>query len=76
MKPITKPTMRMDLWSKDLRQALELFKDNDYDEAIEILNCVISQMQAPVEDCSHTWYMREKGITCTKCLVVWDRSMG
>ena len=76
MKAITKPTMRMDLWSKDLKQALKLFKDNNYDEAIEILNCVISQMQAPVEDCSHTWYMREKGITCTKCLVVWDRGMG
>ena len=25
--------------------------------------------------CSHTWYMREDGIQCTKCLVIWDRSM-
>jgi hypothetical protein len=23
-------------------------------------------------ECSHTWYMREEGIQCTKCLVIWD----
>jgi hypothetical protein len=22
--------------------------------------------------CNHTWYMRENGITCTKCLILWD----
>jgi hypothetical protein len=22
--------------------------------------------------CNHTWYMRELGIQCTKCLVVWE----
>ena len=22
--------------------------------------------------CDHTWYMREHGITCTKCLVIWE----
>jgi hypothetical protein len=26
-------------------------------------------------ECSHTWYMRELGIQCTKCLILWDRSM-
>jgi len=26
-------------------------------------------------DCAHTWYMREEGIQCTKCLVIWDKSM-
>jgi hypothetical protein len=25
--------------------------------------------------CSHKWYMREPGIQCTKCLIVWDKSM-
>ena len=23
-------------------------------------------------ECSHTWYMREPGIQCTKCLTVWQ----
>jgi hypothetical protein len=22
--------------------------------------------------CSHTWYMRELGIQCTKCLLLWE----
>ena len=22
--------------------------------------------------CDHTWYMREPGIQCTKCLVIWE----
>lgn len=22
--------------------------------------------------CSHTWYMREAGITCTKCGQIWE----
>ena len=22
--------------------------------------------------CSHTWYMREAGITCTKCGEIWE----
>jgi len=26
-------------------------------------------------DCAHTWYMREEGIQCTKCLIIWDKSM-
>jgi len=25
-------------------------------------------------ECSHTWYMREPGIQCTKCLVVWKNN--
>ena len=25
-----------------------------------------------MKECDHTWYMREKGITCTKCLVIWE----
>jgi len=25
--------------------------------------------------CGHTWYMRELGIQCTKCLILWNRSM-
>ena len=25
--------------------------------------------------CKHTWYMREPGIQCIKCLIVWDKSM-
>jgi hypothetical protein len=24
------------------------------------------------KECSHTWYMREPGIQCTKCLIIWD----
>jgi len=28
-----------------------------------------------VKECSHTWYMRELGIQCTKCLIIWDRGM-
>jgi hypothetical protein len=25
--------------------------------------------------CKHKWYMREPGIQCVKCFVVWDMSM-
>jgi hypothetical protein len=25
-----------------------------------------------MKECAHTWYMREPGIQCTKCLVVWE----
>ena len=25
-----------------------------------------------VKECSHTWYMRELGIQCTKCFVIWE----
>ena len=28
-----------------------------------------------MKKCAHTWYMREPGIQCTKCLIVWDKSM-
>ena len=28
--------------------------------------------KATDSECSHTWYMREPGIQCTKCLVVWE----
>jgi uncharacterized membrane protein len=24
-----------------------------------------------MKDCAHTWYMREQGIQCTKCLIIW-----
>jgi len=24
-------------------------------------------------NCGHTWYMREPGIQCTKCGLVWDK---
>lgn len=25
-----------------------------------------------MKKCAHTWYMREPGIQCTKCLIVWE----
>ena len=25
--------------------------------------------------CKHKWYMREAGITCIHCLIIWDKSM-
>jgi hypothetical protein len=25
--------------------------------------------------CNHKWYMREAGITCVNCLIIWDKSM-
>jgi hypothetical protein len=25
--------------------------------------------------CQHAWYMKEQGIVCKKCLIVWDKSM-
>lgn len=25
--------------------------------------------------CSHTWYMREPGIQCTKCFLVWEKGL-
>ena len=28
-----------------------------------------------MKECSHTWYMRQAGIQCTKCLVVWEKEM-
>ena len=24
-------------------------------------------------ECLHTWYMRDAGITCTKCLIIWEK---
>ena len=29
-----------------------------------------------MKECAHTWYMREEGIQCTKCLILWERDMG
>ena len=29
-----------------------------------------------MKECSHTWYMRELGIQCTKCLVIWESDEG
>lgn len=28
-----------------------------------------------MKECSHTWYMREPGIQCTKCLIIWEEDM-
>jgi hypothetical protein len=28
-----------------------------------------------MKKCLHIWYMKQNGIECTKCLVIWDRSM-
>lgn len=28
-----------------------------------------------MKECSHTWYMREDGIQCTKCLIIWEKEM-
>ena len=25
-----------------------------------------------MKKCDHKWYMRELGIQCTKCLVIWE----
>jgi len=25
-----------------------------------------------MKECAHTWYMRELGIQCTKCLIIWE----
>lgn len=25
--------------------------------------------------CQHTWYMRDAGITCTKCGLIWEKEM-
>lgn len=25
-----------------------------------------------VVKCNHTWYMREAGVTCTRCGIIWD----
>jgi hypothetical protein len=27
------------------------------------------------KECKHTWYMRELGIQCTKCLIIWTEDM-
>jgi hypothetical protein len=27
------------------------------------------------KQCSHTWYMRQLGIQCTKCLIIWEKWM-
>ena len=32
-------------------------------------------MNKKIKECSHTWYMRELGIQCTKCLILWDSEM-
>jgi hypothetical protein len=42
----------------------------------QIANGTSRRMRKKTEgDCNHTWYMREKGIQCTKCFVLWDKSM-
>lgn len=28
-----------------------------------------------IQKCRHTWYMREVGIQCTKCLAIWHIGM-
>lgn len=28
-----------------------------------------------MKECAHTWYMREDGIQCTKCLIIWEKEM-
>jgi hypothetical protein len=28
-----------------------------------------------MKECSHTWYMRDEGIQCIKCLVIWEKGM-
>ena len=28
-----------------------------------------------MKECSHKWYMRDPGIQCVKCFIVWDISM-
>ena len=25
--------------------------------------------------CKHKWYMRDEGITCIHCLIIWDKEM-
>lgn len=32
--------------------------------------------QATDRRCEHRWYMREPGIQCVDCLLVWEKSMG
>jgi len=32
--------------------------------------------QATDVPCEHKWYMREPGIQCVICFVVWEKSMG
>ncbi len=27
------------------------------------------------KQCTHTWYMRQLGIQCTKCLIIWEKWM-
>lgn len=28
-----------------------------------------------MKKCDHTFYMREDGIQCTKCLILWEKGM-
>jgi hypothetical protein len=28
-----------------------------------------------ITGCNHTWYMREPGIMCTKCLIIWEKEL-
>lgn len=34
-----------------------------------------ARKQKKSDTCEHTWYMREKGITCTKCKLIWEEGM-
>lgn len=29
-----------------------------------------------MKECDHKWYMREEGIQCVKCLIIWEKEMG
>jgi hypothetical protein len=28
-----------------------------------------------MKDCNHKWYMRDEGITCKNCLIIWKPEM-
>jgi hypothetical protein len=27
-----------------------------------------------MKECTHSWYMREDGIQCIKCLIIWEKN--
>lgn len=78
MRSITTPTKRMRLWSFNLETALFAIKAGNIKQAEETIQSIISEMRGNEnvsKECSHTWYMREHGIQCTKCLVLWDETI-
>jgi len=50
-------------------------EESEYTVSGVCSNHLLMGLSSLMKNCSHTWYMRLEGITCTKCLTIWDKEM-